>query len=188
VTSSIGSIANVLERAGAAPAQPAFTAPEPIAATPSRNGVANNSWMGGAVLGAGFVLLGGIATAIVMRSTAPAPTTITTLSPITTAPKAPQPLPPPPTDVAGDDAVAKEKELAKKAEPPVPAAALSRASIASLQAGLLQLGYETGPIDGVVGPRTSAAIKAFQYAEHLHVDGTLSAPTRAVLQRRIGEP
>ena len=188
VTTAVGSIASVLERAGHGTTQPAFVAPSPPPpAAASRHSVAaSNSWMGGAVLGAGFVLLGGIATAVVMNAIAPAPApTATTLSPITTS--APQPLAPPAEAAKAEPA----KDAASSGNPAetaaVPAAALSKATIASLQAGLLQLGYETGPVDGVVGPRTTAAIKAFQYAEHLHADGTLSPPTRAVLQRRIGE-
>ena|GEM_PF-5798671 len=193
VTSAIGSIASVLERAGAATTQPAFTAPPPEAATAVPSGwpaATHGSPMGGAVLGAGFVLLGGIATALVMNVTTPAPAPITTLSPITTSP--PQPLAPPAHEVKAEPLAAADAANSGSANSASgknePASALSKATVASLQAGLHQLGYETGPIDGVVGPRTAAAIKAFQYAEHLQADGTLSPPTRAVLQRRIDEP
>jgi hypothetical protein len=144
--------------------------------------------MGGAVLGAGFVLLGGIAAAVVLRS--PALNQTTSVSPISAPPPAAEPAPPP--AAAAHTEEPHEPDPAKPAADSVSAAAESaapsRASVASFQAGLRQLGYDPGPIDGVIGPRTNAAIKAFQYAEHLAVDGTLSAATRAVLQRRIGEP
>lgn len=202
VTKSIGSIANVLERAAkASAATPDKAARQPQAITGSqltpvtssasharRNPEPNSNWMGGAVLGAGFVLLGGIASAVVLRS--PALNPHTSVSPITAAPQAPEPLPPsaaaraePPSEPAKPAA-----DSGDVAPEPNNVAAPSRAAIASFQAGLRQLGYETGPIDGVIGSRTTAAIKAFQYAEHLAVDGTLSAPTRAVLSRRITEP
>jgi peptidoglycan hydrolase-like protein with peptidoglycan-binding domain len=63
---------------------------------------------------------------------------------------------------------------------------LGKPAIASMQAGLAQLGYDPGPIDGVFGPRTSGAVRAFQRAEELIVDGTLSAVTRARLAARVG--
>lgn len=191
VTTSIGSIGSVLQRAGSPRATPAFVAPPPAATVglPARASAQshNNSWMGGAVLGAGFVLLGGIATAVVMHATTPPPT-VTTLSPVTAPPSAPEQVNAPPAEPPADQAAPLTAAASAPEPPPLPASELSKAAIASLQAGLRQLGYETGPIDGVVGPRTTAAIKAFQYAEHLHVDGTLSPPTRAVLLRRIGEP
>jgi hypothetical protein len=204
VTSSIGSIANVLERAAAqtqpGAARPSRT-PTPTQLTPvttsqprrSGAGAPNSSWMGGAVLGAGFVLLGGIATAVVLRS----PALNTSVSPISAPPPhlEPAPLRPPPAPSPEPPAAEPERPAATSSSAaPLEAATAgsaatpSRAAIASFQAGLRQLGYETGPVDGVIGPRTSAAIRAFQYAEHLAVDGTLSAPTRAVLLRRIAEP
>jgi peptidoglycan hydrolase-like protein with peptidoglycan-binding domain len=69
--------------------------------------------------------------------------------------------------------------------PDVTGAALGKPAIASIQAGLRQLGYETGPVDGVLGPRTNAAVKAFQEDEGLVTDGKLTASTRARLARRI---
>lgn len=43
------------------------------------------------------------------------------------------------------------------------------------QSNLAKLGYDTGPIDGILGPLTSAAIKSFQQEHNLPVDGVLSA-------------
>ena len=43
------------------------------------------------------------------------------------------------------------------------------------QEALLELGYEPGPVDGLMGRRTEAAIRAFQEAELLPVDGLPSA-------------
>jgi peptidoglycan hydrolase-like protein with peptidoglycan-binding domain len=42
-------------------------------------------------------------------------------------------------------------------------------------------GIDPGPIDGVMGPRTSAAIREFQQKENLAVNGQLDPETRAKL-------
>lgn len=195
VASSLGSIADVLTRATASAARSngASIAP-PHAGRSARGDVLSSTWIGGAVLGAGFVLLGGIATALMLRPTAQQ----TSISAISTPPHLLAPA-----EVVPRPALREAAPVEPEVEQPVGVAAPSeddsttpvasdgtpsRATIASLQAGLQQLGYETGPIDGVMGPRTTAAIKAFQYAEHLTADGTLSGPTRAVLMRRISEP
>ena len=47
-------------------------------------------------------------------------------------------------------------------------------SVMYVQLRLRALGYDTGPADGIPGPRTRAAIEAFQSAERLKVDGELS--------------
>lgn len=43
-----------------------------------------------------------------------------------------------------------------------------------VQMRLRALGFDAGPVDGIAGPRTVAAIEAFQSAERLPVDGELS--------------
>jgi hypothetical protein len=48
-----------------------------------------------------------------------------------------------------------------------------RLQVANAQAALLQLGYNTGKVDGQYGPNTKAAVKAFQKAQHLKVDGKI---------------
>ncbi len=51
--------------------------------------------------------------------------------------------------------------------------------IATLQNRLTVLGYDPGPSDGIVGPRTRAAIRAFQQAGGLPVDGRFSQQLEA---------
>jgi peptidoglycan hydrolase-like protein with peptidoglycan-binding domain len=41
----------------------------------------------------------------------------------------------------------------------------------SVQSSLNHLGYDVGPPDGVMGPRTAEAISQYQYANRLPVDG-----------------
>ncbi len=50
-----------------------------------------------------------------------------------------------------------------------------------VQAALAARGYRTGPIDGIFGPQTAAAIRAFQAANALPVDGVAGPATLAKL-------
>lgn len=45
------------------------------------------------------------------------------------------------------------------------------AAVSRIQAGLTELGYSTGPIDGSMGSQTEAAIRAYQRDQKLLVDG-----------------
>lgn len=55
--------------------------------------------------------------------------------------------------------------------------------VSGLQARLRNLGYDPGPLDGRLGKRTRAAIRAFQAARGLEVDGACStALIKAVKQ------
>jgi hypothetical protein len=60
-------------------------------------------------------------------------------------------------------------------------AALSREAVRQGQQALRDQGFYTGNIDGVMGPGTSTAIKAFQKAENLAVTGNFDRVTLARL-------
>ena len=62
--------------------------------------------------------------------------------------------------------------------------ALSRGEIMALQQALAQRGFATGQPDGVIGPATRAAVRAYQRSEGLAADGF---PT-ADLIRRLSPP
>jgi peptidoglycan hydrolase-like protein with peptidoglycan-binding domain len=52
-----------------------------------------------------------------------------------------------------------------------------RVAVRGLQRRLLALGYDAGEIDGRFGPKTEAAVKAFQEAKGLDVDGIVGPKT-----------
>ena len=58
---------------------------------------------------------------------------------------------------------------------------LSAAAVRVLQAGLAKVGCYTGKIDGVSGPLTTQAVRAFQTASGLTVDGVYGALTKSKL-------
>jgi N-acetylmuramoyl-L-alanine amidase len=55
-----------------------------------------------------------------------------------------------------------------------------------VQQRLLNLGFNCGPIDGIVGPRTRGAIRNFQGRFGLNVDGKMNAETRNRLKQEHG--
>jgi hypothetical protein len=94
------------------------------------------------------------------------------------------------TDTMGDKAErawdktkAKTKEMGHKAKDAVSGNGNMRASadVRSAQQALKGRGFNPGPIDGVQGPRTTAAVRDFQQKENLTVTGNLDAETNARL-------
>lgn len=57
------------------------------------------------------------------------------------------------------------------------AAAAPGGRIRAAQGALQRAGFNPGPIDGVVGPRTAGAIRAYQRAQRLNETGTLTPET-----------
>lgn len=50
-------------------------------------------------------------------------------------------------------------------------------AVLALQARLQRLGYDPGPLDGFFGPRTEQAVRQFQQASHIAVDGVVGTLT-----------
>lgn len=58
--------------------------------------------------------------------------------------------------------------------------------LSGVQARLNNLGYDCGPVDGMNGPLTKAAVRAFQKAHGLEVDGIPGPQTQAALKGEHG--
>ena len=54
-------------------------------------------------------------------------------------------------------------------------------TVREVQRALQSKGHETGPIDGVFGPQTASALRAFQRAQGLNESGEMDAQTLASL-------
>ena len=63
-----------------------------------------------------------------------------------------------------------------------------KVDVRRIQGLLAELGYDPGAIDGLMGRRTASAIRRFQTAEGLSVDGRLSAGLVPALERRAAPP
>ena len=57
----------------------------------------------------------------------------------------------------------------------------SHAQVMAFQQALKDKGFDPGPIDGTVGPRTTAAVRAYQKTEHLTMTGEMNPDTAAKL-------
>jgi peptidoglycan hydrolase-like protein with peptidoglycan-binding domain len=69
-------------------------------------------------------------------------------------------------------------------EPRRPPLLVELNNVALAQSRLNALGYRAGAVDGVVGPRTTAAIRRFQADAGLPVDGRISDPLITALRRQ----
>ena len=57
----------------------------------------------------------------------------------------------------------------------------SHAQVMAMQQALRDKGFDPGPIDGAVGPKTTAAVRAYQKAENLALTGQMDRDTAAKL-------
>jgi peptidoglycan hydrolase-like protein with peptidoglycan-binding domain len=79
--------------------------------------------------------------------------------------------------VTGEPSQALLDELRIGSADATPEVGLSREQRAAAQRALNALGYDAGPPDGVLGPRSRVAIRTFQAANDLGASGTLDTPT-----------
>lgn len=61
---------------------------------------------------------------------------------------------------------------------------LDRDEVRELQRRLKDLGHDPGPVDGLFGPKTLRALKAFQESSNLRPDGIMGPNTRQALRLR----
>jgi flagellar motor protein MotB len=73
---------------------------------------------------------------------------------------------------------------ANPAQPTTPAVPPS-AAVKTLQQQLGQLNYYEGPVDGIMGPQTTAAVKDLQRQAGLSQTGTMNPATQAALARYL---
>lgn len=57
--------------------------------------------------------------------------------------------------------------------------------VEQLQRELTSLGYKLGPFDGSYGPKTTAAVRAFQEENNLETDGVYGPLTRTALSNAL---
>ncbi|MEB3329612.1 MAG: M15 family metallopeptidase [Candidatus Sericytochromatia bacterium] len=100
-------------------------------------------------------------------------------------PVAPAPPPPPPPPPAAPRLPRDQRVEARPApsagQGPLVREGLRGEPVRALQARLRALGFDAGPRDGLFGPRTQAAVRAFQRARGLEVDGVVGPRTWAAL-------
>lgn len=58
-------------------------------------------------------------------------------------------------------------------------------AVKELQEALKRLGHDPGPIDGIFGPKTEAAVQSFQQAAKITVDGIVGPQTWAALEAAL---
>ena len=89
---------------------------------------------------------------------------------------------PPPAPVIAADPVAPSVNLREPSEADSPALAPTPVtSWLEAQIALARAGFSSGPIDGVGGPQSAAALRAYQESHDLPATGALDATTRARL-------
>jgi len=74
------------------------------------------------------------------------------------------------------------KQVAASSRPDAGGAADTRRRITRVQRGLASLGYDPGPADGILGPKTRVAIRAFEAREGLPVTGAISGRLEAAIR------
>jgi hypothetical protein len=87
-------------------------------------------------------------------------------------------------DRAWDKTRAKTREMKDK----VTGDGAASGDVRAAQKALQDKGFDPGPIDGVMGPRTSAAVRDFQQKENLTVTGRLDTETRTRLMASADAP
>lgn len=78
--------------------------------------------------------------------------------------------------------------LAPPKEEPRPKVTLTRDEIGEVQAWLRAYDFHPGPVDLMAGPRTFAAVKAFEVARQLPETGNLNRALLETLRRTSGLP
>ena len=89
---------------------------------------------------------------------------------------------------SGDVKIDDQGRTITETESAAPESETHKADVTLAQTLLTEIGYAPGPVDGQMGRRTVAAIKAFQQREGLTVDGRLTESLLTALQNRAAKP
>lgn len=81
--------------------------------------------------------------------------------------------------------IAKEERTVQTKKRKVIAEVKSRPKVKQIQIALRNAGYEPGSVDGKMGKQTRDAIKAFQRANNLSVDGKVGKDTWLLLRENL---
>jgi uncharacterized protein len=84
-----------------------------------------------------------------------------------------------------EDQRRRAQEPQRREQPTASAPRPDRATVAQIQAQLTELGYDPGPVDGAMGPRTRNAIIAFQRDKGLPQTGAANEATAAAVQTAV---
>src|SRR5262245_39619811 len=90
-------------------------------------------------------------------------------------------------DNAGNMTVSLTSRAAGEASPsasPATSVLSPTSDITAAQQRLKDRGYYAGPVDGVIGPRTAAALRAYQRDHGLKATGQVDSPTASALNER----
>ncbi len=85
--------------------------------------------------------------------------------------------------VAASESYSYEPATNVKASPATGAIRVPGLTVTQLQRALKSAGYDPGTIDGRLGKRTKEAVRSFQRAEGLKVDGVVGQKTWSALKR-----
>lgn len=78
-----------------------------------------------------------------------------------------------------------DKEQINLGDPVWKKASANSEVVRNIQAGLSNLGFEPGPVDGKIGPKTRDAIRQYQEKHSLLVDGKASKELARHIQRQV---
>jgi len=92
------------------------------------------------------------------------------------------------TDRSGSRAQARPVSMRKPATMDRPSAVGAEADVRDAQEKLKEKGFDPGPIDGIWGPRTAAAVREYQRTEKLTVTSRLDQETAGKLQLTTRKP
>lgn len=129
----------------------------------------------------GLLAIGAMAVALVFNQSGKILPTAASYGPQPVVEQLPAPLPPVPGPSIAEILAPPKEEIRPKVT-------LSREEIGEVQAWLRAYDFHPGPVDLAAGPRTFAAVKAFEAAHQLPETGNINRALLETLRRKSGLP